>query len=306
MRRIFLALLALTLGLLACSKSFRSAPASGDTTRTLTVNGIERSYVIHVPSSYDGSQPMPLVMDFHGGGGNAKTQINTSNFEPLADQKEFIVVYPNGDGLLGDKLLTWNGGACCGYAVKNHIDDVGFVRAVIADIEASYRIDPKRIYATGLSNGGIMSQRLACDASDVFAAIGPVSGTLNDPECQPKEPVSVIEFHGTADQHIPYNGGIGDQSLAGVPFASVKDSIDFWLKFDQCPTTPKTETFADIQHDAYSNCADGTAVELYTIIGGGHAWPGGNGPAWPGGDQPTHTISATNLMWDFFSAHPKP
>ncbi len=306
MRRVFLALLALTLGLLACSKSLRSAPASGDTTRTLTVNGIERSYVIHVPSSYDGSQPVPLVMDFHGGGGNAKTQINTSNFEPLADQKEFIVVYPNGDGRIGDKLLTWNGGTCCGYAVKNHIDDVGFVRAVIADIEASYKIDPKRIYATGLSNGGIMSQRLACDASDVFAAIGPVSGTLNDPECQPKEPVSVIEFHGTADQHIPYNGGIGDQSLAGVPFASVKDSIDFWLKFDQCPTTPKTETFADIQHDAYSNCAGGTAVELYTVIGGGHAWPGGNGPAWPGGDQPTHTISATNLMWDFFSAHPKP
>jgi polyhydroxybutyrate depolymerase len=119
-------------------------------------------------------------------------------------------------------------------------------------------------------------------------------------------PVSIIHFHGTADEHLPYDGGVGDKSLAGVPFTSVKDSIDYWVKYDQCTTTPQTEKFSDIQYDIYSNCADGTAVELYTILGGKHAWPGSNGPAWPGGDQPTQSISATKLMWDFFSSHPKP
>ncbi len=249
---------------------------------------------------------MPLIFDFHGGLGNASTQIHTSNFEPLADEKDFIVVYPNGTGLFGDKFLTWNGGTCCGYAVKNNIDDVGFVRTTITDLESAYKIDSKQIYATGLSNGGIISFRLACDASDIFAAIGPVSGTLNYPRCQPRELVSIIEFHGTADQHLPYNGGVGDKSWADVSFVSVKETIDLWLKFDQCPTTPLTNTFADIRHDTYSNCANGTAIELYNIVDGGHAWPGGNGPAWPGGDQPTHTISATDLMWNFFAAHPKP
>ena len=116
----------------------------------------------------------------------------------------------------------------------------------------------------------------------------------------------MIDFHGTADEHLPYDGGVGDESLAGVNFASVKDSIDFWVNFDGCSTIPQTESFADIQHDTYTNCADGTAVELYTIVGGKHAWPGSNGPAWLGGDQPTQTISATKLMWDFFAAHPKP
>ena len=177
---------------------------------------------------------------------------------------------------------------------------------MLADIESSYKVDRKRIYATGLSNGGIFSYRLACDASDIFAAIAPVSGTLNVSPCEPKEPVSVIHFHGTADEHVPYNGGVGDKSLADVPFTSVKDSIDFWVKFDQCAAAPQTEKFSDIQHDVYSKCANGTAVELYTILDGKHAWPGASGPAGPGGDQPTQSISATQLMWDFFTAHPKP
>jgi polyhydroxybutyrate depolymerase len=306
-KRIFFTFLVLTFGFLACTRTVNLASTSStDTTRTLTWGELQRSYILHVPSSYDGSRAVPLIFDFHGGLGNASTQVRTSIFEPLADEKGFLVVYPNGTGLLGDKLLTWNGGTCCGYAARNNIDDVGFVRAMVADLESSYRIDPKRIYSTGFSNGGIMSQRLACDASDLFAAIGPVSGTLNDPGCQPKEPVSVIEFHGTSDQHIPYGGGNGDKSLTNITFVSVMDTMDKWVKFDQCSSAPRTSAFADIQQDIFSRCADGTSVELYTILGGGHAWPGGNGPAWPGGDQPTHAISATNLMWDFFAAHPKP
>ncbi len=307
MKQFGFALLILTFSILACVRSFNASPlVSTNAVQTLTVDGLRRSYILHIPVPYDNSHPIPLVFDFHGGLGNAESQMRTSGFNALADEKTFIVVYPNGSGLLGDKLLTWNGGTCCGYSVKHDIDDVGFIRTLLANIESSYKVDPKRIYATGLSNGGIFSYRLACDASDLFAAIGPVSGTLNDSPCEPKEPVSVIHFHGTADEHVPYNGGVGDESLTDVPFTSVKDSIDFWVKFDQCAAIPQTETFSDIQHDVYSKCANGTAVELYTILGGKHAWPGSSGPAWPGGDQPTQSISATRLIWDFFSAHPKP
>jgi polyhydroxybutyrate depolymerase len=183
---------------------------------------------------------------------------------------------------------------------------VGFVRALIAEVQSNYNIDPKRIYATGMSNGAIMSYRLACEASDIFAAVAPVAGTQNYPRCNPVQPVSVIHFHGTDDGHVGYDGGAGPDSLVDVPFTSVKDSIDFWLNVDQCDRTAHTESFEDIQHDVYSNCAYETAVELYTVVDGKHAWPGGNGPAWPGGDEPTHSISATEIIWDFFAAHPKP
>ncbi len=276
-----------------------------DVERTLNFGGIERSYILHVPSSYDGSKPTPLMLSFHGGGGNAENQKRLTDDNELSDEQGFIVVYPNGTGKLNN-VLTWNGGNCCGYATRNNVDDVGFVRALVAELQSQYNIDPKRIYATGFSNGGILSYRLACEAADIFAAIAPVSGTLNYDGCKPSEPVSVIHFHGTDDTHVPYNGGIGEDSLAGVPFTSVAYSVNFWLEADQCATVPESETYSDIQHDSYLNCAGGAAVELYTIIGGKHARPGSDGPAGPNGDEPTQTISASEIIWEFFAAHPKP
>lgn len=302
--RFIMAGFVLILSTLACTRN--SAIPAGDLAKTLIHDGTERTYVVHVPASYDGSQSVALVLDLHGGGGNANTQMRTSGFSQLADDQGFIVVYPNGSGRREDKLLTWNGGTCCAYAVTNQIDDVGFLRAVVAEIQSEYDIDPKRIYATGMSNGGIMSYRLACDAADLFAAVAPVAGTQNYVRCNPTQSVSIIHFHGTDDGHVGYNGGSGPDSFVDVPFTSVKDSIDFWLNVNQCNTTPQSESFEDIQHDTFSNCANGTAVELYTIVGGKHAWPGGGGPAWPGGDQPTQSISATEIIWAFFKSHPKP
>jgi len=293
----------LLLATLACR---RNAPTFNDLLRTLTVGGLERSYILHAPSSLDASKPVALVMSFHGGTGNAENQQRVSNFNSLADKEGFIVVYPNGTGRLGDKLLTWNGGTCCGYAMTNNVDDVAFVRAIVADVKTQYNIDAKRIYAAGFSNGGILSYRLACEAADLFAAIAPVSGTLNFKPCEPSESVSVIDFHGTADQNLPFDGGYGPNSIAGVLFASVEESLNFWLAADSCPATPISESFADVVHESYAPCASGTAVELYKIIGGGHAWPGNPSPAGPGGDLPTQTISATELIWAFFAAHPKP
>jgi polyhydroxybutyrate depolymerase len=298
--------LILFLSAVACNRNIRATPnPATETTHIITFGNTERTYILHVPSSYTGNNAVPLILDFHGGGGNAASEMGHSGFRELSDSEGFIVAYPNGNGRFEDKLLTWNGGTCCGYAVTKNIDDVGFVRVVITEIEARYKIDPKRVYSTGLSNGAIMSHRLACDASDIFAAIAPVAGTLNYIRCDPAQPVAVIEFHGTEDEHIRYNGGAGPDSLVDVPFASVKDSVDFWVNVDQCETTPEIESFSDIKHDTYSGCAQGTSVELYTIIGGKHAWPGSGGPAWPGGDEPTDTISATQLIWEFFKAHPK-
>jgi polyhydroxybutyrate depolymerase len=307
---IFLAVLILSA--LACRRNAVTPPASlpdlqtGKSTHTLTHDGLDRSYILYVPDSVNLSEPVPLVFVFHGGTGNGENAIRMSGFNNVADQNGFIVVYPNGTGRLSDeKLLTWNGGNCCGYAQEKNIDDIGFVRAIVADLESQVNIDSKRIYATGLSNGGILSQRLACEASDIFAAVAPVAGTLNFSPCNPSQPISVIEFHGTADQHILYDGGYGPESLVDVDFASVKDSIDFWKVFNQCNSQPQTDSFEDIQHETWTGCTNSTSVELYTILGGGHAWPGGLG-GWAGSDSPTMTISASNLIWDFFAAHPKP
>jgi polyhydroxybutyrate depolymerase len=307
-QRILTAVLILTLGLLACTRSGSTPPLlTHNALRSIIVNGTERTFIVHLPpAAATGQQELPVVFAFHGGGGNAENERRVSNFDPLADQKGFIVVYPNGSGRLEDKLLTWNGGNCCGYAVTNDIDDVAFVRQIVVELQSLARIDLKRIYATGFSNGGIFSYRLACDASDLIAAIAPVSGTQNYPGCQPREPISVIHFHGTADENLPYNGGSGPKSVAGVQFASVKESIDFWVNFDQCKLPPQTETNSNFQIDNFRNCTDGSTIELYTIFGGGHAWPGSSGPAGPGGDQPVQSIPATELIWQFFETHPKP
>lgn len=283
-----------------------SSLPTGEVSRTLTHGGLQRSYLLYVPASTDRSQPLPLVFVFHGGTGNAQSAVRMSGFDQVADQHGFIVVYPNGTGRVSDDvLLTWNGGTCCGYAQEKNVDDVGFVRAILADLQPLTNIDMKRVYATGMSNGAILSQRLGCEASDLFAAIAPVAGTLNFPACAPAEPVSVIEFHGTDDQHVPYNGGVGPESLAGVDFESVQDSVTFWTAFDGCESGPETNSFNDIQHQVWTGCTASTSVELYKIVGGKHAWPGSSGPGWPGGDLPTQSIPATDLIWEFFAAHPK-
>jgi polyhydroxybutyrate depolymerase len=269
-------------------------------------DGMERSYLLYIPASADFSRPVALVVVFHGGTGNANSAVRMSGFNDVADREGFLVAYPNGTNRLGDDLLlAWNGGTCCGYAQQNGVDDVGFARAVVSDVSTLAVVDPKRVYATGMSNGGILSHRLGCEAADLFAAIAPVAGTLNISPCEPSRPVSVIEFHGTADEHIPFEGGYGPRSLVNVNFASVPDTLGFWVAADGCGGTPQTETSGEIRHDVWSGCMDSTAVELYTVIGGGHAWPGGR-TGYPDADPPTDSISASQLIWEFFAAHPMP
>jgi polyhydroxybutyrate depolymerase len=307
LNRLLPAIFVIILASLACARNASPTPAlERDSIRELTHDGLARDYILHIPPAFDASQPIPVVMVFHGGGGKAQNAIRMTDFSQLSDEKGFIVVYPNGTGRLEEQVLMWNGGTCCGNATLNNVDDVGFVRAIFADLQTIATIDLKRVYATGMSNGGIMSYRLACEAADIFAAIGSVAGTLNFAPCQPSEHVAVVHFHGTDDQHLPYDGGVGSKSFVGMDFASVQDSIGLWLAINGCDSQPRTSQFSDIRHDLWEGCEGNASVELYTILGGKHAWPGSTSPGWVGGDEPTQTISATNLIWEFFAAHPKP
>ena len=279
----------------------------GDRWRSLSFDGRERRYLVHIPPSYDGRAPVPLVIVLHGGGGNAESAVRMTAFSDKADKEEFIVVYPNGTGRLVDRLLTWNSGNCCGYALDQHVDDVGFVRALIREVEGTYRIDERRIFATGMSNGGMMSYRLACELADLIAAIGPVAGALNVESCAPSMPVSVVAFHGTADEHVLYEGGEPRKRADSHPRIdrSVAYAMDFWARRNGCSSSSQRQTTGSITVETYTDCRAGTGVTLYAVKGGGHAWPGGQrGTA--AGDPPTRELSATDAMWDFFARHPKP
>jgi polyhydroxybutyrate depolymerase len=313
MKRSIVTLLFSTLALVSCARTrIANAPTApsartfipGDSTQSLTLAGRERASLVHLPPAI-GNSPLPLVIVLHGGGGNAASAAKMTGLSALGNKANFIVVYPDGTGRLDDRLLTWNAGNCCGYALDNQVDDAGFIRALIEKLARDYPIDARRVYATGISNGGMMAYRLACELSDQIAAIAPVAGALNV-ECKPTQPVSVIAFHGTNDQNVPFNGGAGSKSIDPHPRTdqSVAYAMVFWAQRDSCGATPTRDERGSIVHDTYASCANGTGVELYTVKGGGHAWPGGDRLTVLL-DAPAKEISASAVMWEFFKQHPK-
>jgi polyhydroxybutyrate depolymerase len=246
----------------------------GDTTGiTLQFQNLTRSYNVHVPASYDGSVPVPLVLDFHGYTNDPSTQEGLSGFSTLSETVGFIVAYPEGYEGSGS-ARSWNAGICCPPATTDGIDDVGFAKALVADIEAKANIDPLRVYATGLSNGGGMSQRLACDAADVFAAASPVAcPLLLQPFtlCQPARPISVLHFAGLSDQVVPYNGGpVGILTQLNLIVPSSPDSFAYWVGTDGCGSGPPevVENFGDgASCDTHTACAAGVEVGLCSLYG---------------------------------------
>jgi polyhydroxybutyrate depolymerase len=174
-------------------------------TLTLTVGGLIRTSIVRVPNSHDQSTPMPVVLALHGATMNGPMMAWFSGLNQKADEAGFIVVYPNGTGRFSS--YTWNGGNCCGSDTQNDVDDVAFINALLDDLMGSYHIDARRIYVTGMSNGAVMSYRLASELSDRIAAIALVSGSMATEISQPKRPVSVLHFHGTMDEYIPFLGG---------------------------------------------------------------------------------------------------
>src|SRR5262245_9081284 len=271
-------------------------PQGTTTGITIQSGGLTRSYNVRIPPAYDGTVAVPLVLDLHGSGSSAQLQEAVSGFRALADANGFIVAYPNGE------FQQWNAGVCCDPAASAGVDDVAFARDVVADIASKANIDPLRVYATGLSNGGGMAHRLACEAADVFAAAAPVAFPLAlDPltACQPVRPISVLHFAGLTDQIIPYDGGVATSPVTGQMFVvpPAPASFAYWATADGCTDGPP-DMIEDLGNgascDTYTPCAAGVAVGLCSIHGtalNGHfLYANSDG------------VNVAQRAWDFMSA----
>jgi len=226
----------------------------GLNTRTLTHDGLARNFLVDVPASYDGSTAVPLVLNFHGLGSNAQQQRGISRILPVAEREGFIVAHPNGVS------NRWNAGTCCGGT----LDEIGFVRAVVASIAAEANIDPRRIYATGLSNGGAMSQWLACNAADLFAATSPMAFPISVealPDCRPVRSIPVMMVMGLTDVLVDYEDGA---------FGDAVESFEYWRDIDGCAgTVPDVKDTSNQGYcESYTQCANGTEAKLCSIVAG--------------------------------------
>ena len=261
---------------------------------TLSHGGITRNYILFVPASYDPSTPAPLVFSFHGYSSNAALNMNYTGFTAIADTAGFILVHPDGT-LDGSGTPHWNVG---GWTVGSQIDDVGFTEAMIDEISASYNINANRVYSCGMSNGGYMSFKLACELSDRIAAIASVTGSMTPQisnACNPSHPTPILQLHGTADPTVPYNGS-PTWTLA------IDDVIDYWVGFNNCNTTPIITAIDDtdpsdgtnVDHFVYAGGDNGVTTEHFKVYNGEHDWFG----VWGNMD-----INSSIEIWKFFSKY---
>lgn len=290
----------------------------------ITPDGRTRTYLLYVPANYDASGPAPLVLNFHGGVGTSAIQQTMSQMNNVARQKGFLIAYPQGTGA----IPTWNAGSCCAEAQRTGVDDVGFADAVIdhVDLTLGYNLDPRRVYATGFSNGGMLTHRLGCELSNRIAAIAPIGGGLtvggDFAACEPQRRVPVMMFHGTTDKGYPYEGGRGE--LAG-PFDPIPKTVDDWRRTNGLLDVDGRVTYAQgiVTCTTYAHAKDevtlckaepperlmGGPVPVepaqQSYDGGGHAIPGGVRAVFRG-DFPTADVDSSAKAWKFFVSHPMP
>jgi polyhydroxybutyrate depolymerase len=265
------------------------ALAPGNYSLAVAHDALERSYLVHMPPQTTTGAPLAVVLNLHGATSNAEQQEGYSRMDGAADRHGFIAVYPNGTGRFGNHY-TWNAGFCCGYAMLHNIDDVGFILALLDDLAARTPIDRRRVYATGLSNGAMMSYRLAAQASTHIAAIAPVAGSLVIPAFGPEHPVPVMAFNSLDDPYLRYTGGYGN-AVSGLfhhNFGNpgVEKTLARWAKFDACPAQPQVgptlkgkpgtkQEGITVTRYIWAPCRAGTEVVLWKFTGSGHVWPGG-------------------------------
>jgi polyhydroxybutyrate depolymerase len=279
---------------------------AGDHNRKLTVDEQERTYLVHIPTNYDHNTPTPVVLIFHGAATNAAITVSFTGMSKKSDEAGFIAVYPNGTGL--GPFLTWNAGGRKGKLAEESADDVKYVGLLLDDLATVANVDSRRVYATGMSNGGMMCYRLAAEMSDRIAAIAPVAGTVTVDESRPKRPVPVMHFHGKADNIVPFDG-LGENAPKFLPFKSVEESVAIWCEINGCSDAPTITEFPDKEDDGTTvqqkrwSGKDGAEVVLIVIEGGGHTWPGKEPPVEFLGKS-TLDISANDLIWEFFQNHP--
>ena len=280
--------------------------AGGDGMQSLSVQGQERFFLVRTPRTAPApASGLPLVLVLHGGGGNADNAEKMTGFTAKARQENFIVAYPEGTGRFKHALLTWNAGHCCGPAMQQRVDDVGFIRALIARMVSEYGVDPKRVYVTGMSNGAMMAHRLGIELSDRIAAIAPVVGTLFGNETKPPNAVAALMINGRLDRNVPDEGGAPGGRFAnawdGAPTLPALAQGSFWAAVNGCQPDPQTSTSGAVTRSRYL-CANERDVELLLLADNGHAWPGGRAGT-ARADVPSTAIDATDAIWRFFNSH---
>jgi polyhydroxybutyrate depolymerase len=267
--------------------------------RNMMHDGIQRSYRVYEPAIYDGSEAVPLIINLHGYTSNAFEQEVYGDFRPIADTANFILIHPDGT-LDGTGTTFWNAFG----SPSETVDDIGFISALIDTIASDYNIDLNRVYSTGMSNGGFMSYKLACDLSNRITAIASVTGAMINPaiiSCNPVHPTPVMQIHGTADPTVPY---LGSGGVLGA-----EAGVAHWVDFNNCNMTAVETAIQNVDltdgctadHFVYSGGDAGSSVEFYRINGGGHTWPGSNPLISIG--VTNRDFSASKEIWRFFSQY---
>ncbi len=280
----------------------------GTTAHDVDFDGGSRSVQVHVPASRPRSRlrrqsGFPLLIVLHGSGADGGTIRRQTNFDSLSEIYHVAVVYPDGSTGLFGIGSDWNAGECCGSASRQDVDDVGFIRAVIAETKRHLPIDPRRVYVAGFSDGGRMAYHFACAASPEVAAIGVVSGSLVDARCKPARPVPVAIIHGTADKDVPY----ADSALSPFPFhaspelLALPPSARFWAMVDGCSSAVARVIAPTVTRTMFRSCT-GADVAFYSISGGAHSWPGGRKDG-SDGQSPSQNLDASGTLMRFFLAH---
>jgi len=282
-----------------------SASESQTVVHAMTVDHNTRTYRLHLPTHLTPHEHLPLVIVLHGHGDNAQDFEASTGMSDKADTEHFIAIYPQAMGNPSD----WHS-AVDGPADKA---DVDFVHEIIHTMIEQYHVDRTRIFVAGHSNGGFMAYRIASLLSNDIAAVGVTAGSIGSIDkqgdtiriSQPRRPVAVIHFHGYADPSVPYEGGDEDDGPDNI--VSAPNTVHFWVTADGCPATPTRviSSNKNVIVDSYTPCALGTAVVFYTIVDGQHRWPGDDIPWWTFPNREITDVDATNVMWDFFRAHPK-
>lgn len=261
-----------------------SAPAApGDHNGSVQVDGRNRTYVLHVPRNNAGDEPLPAVFDFHGYGSSGAGQMRTSGFRELSETHGFVGVYPDGVG------GSWHVNGCCGQAAQAQLDEVAAVRAILSDVARQVCVDPARVYASGISQGGGMAHHVACLAADIFAAVAPVSSDLRTDPCEPARPISELSFRGTADNLSAYDGGpVGPP---GMQYQSIgaRPTFERWRMIDGCSGTP--QMMLDVC-ETVSDCEAGVEVGLCSVPGAGHVLY----------DNPVN-LQVAEVAWAMFERH---
>ncbi|MDQ3353581.1 MAG: esterase [Actinomycetota bacterium] len=277
----------------ACGGTSSSAPPSRPAVQEgqLTVDGVVRTYRVFAPTSLERESDTPLVLVLGGVGNDAEGMVGATQFDREATAGNFVVAYPEGLG------QSWNAGFCCGSTATDGVDDVDFLSSVIDRLQADYGIDADRVYVVGVSAGAMMAYRLGCEAADRIAGVGSVAGAMILDQCQPTRPVPVIEIHGTDDPLVPYDGGVvRPEGVATQPAPSTPAVAQRWASLNDCSSDPEEGTEGPVTTLTWTGCAQGSAVKLVTVDGGGHTWfATGLGPA-------NGAVDATQLMWGYFDS----